>query len=34
VLAGKITDGKTQVAVLKVNEILRRRAKKEYIPTP
>lgn len=34
VLAGEITDGKTQVAVLKVNEILRRRASKEFIPTP
>lgn len=29
VLAGEITDGKTQVAVLKVNEILRRRKGKE-----
>ncbi|MBQ9807009.1 MAG: NUDIX hydrolase [Clostridia bacterium] len=29
VMQGKITDGKTQVAILKVNEILRRRAKQK-----
>ena len=29
VMQGKITDGKTQVAVLKVNELLRRRREKE-----
>lgn len=34
VLTGKITDGKTQVAILKVNEILRRRAQKESNTAP
>ena len=34
VLNGKITDGKTQVAILKVNEILRRRAQKESNTAP